>query len=216
MTSEKEIYFQPSNTSMDRNGNLSIELNKQTAINFQDYSKRRSTVAPEHVMSDMSNRLRKRKFLHGRLSIVSDIMCILAALGIILMVVENELNFHKFHDQDSRASWGIKVVISTSTAILLGCILYYNYLDLKLYANQNSIDDFRVGLTPFKIFLVIVELIVCAVHPMPRAFPPTVLKDSDDTVIVPYPLTYAPVDAALGLPSKIFIYSIPFSYFFSF
>lgn len=125
------------------------------------------------------------------------------------MVIANELNFHHFADRDSKASWSIKLIITISTAILLVLLLYYHYLDLKLYSNQNALQDNRVGLTYRKIALIGLELLVCAVHPMPRMFPWTDPPGTDfNSTADSYGLSYTEMDVGLGLPSK---FSLNFS-----
>ncbi|CAF4679298.1 unnamed protein product [Rotaria sp. Silwood1] len=159
----------------------------------------------------LSRRLTKRKNLHKRLTIVTDIMFILGMLGIILMIIENELTFYYTDNHETIASWSIKIVISLSTLILLGFIIEYHRLDISLYAVNNSIEDFRVAITYERIFCVLAEIIICAVHPMPRSFPrhsntPSEDTSSNDSTITPYPLSYASVDVALGLPMFLRLY----------
>ena len=124
----------------------------------------------------------------------------LGLLGLILMIVANELTFNRQYNRDSIASWFIKLMISISTAILLGLVVYYHQLDLKLYCAQNALHDWRVGLTTKKILFIISELIVCAIHPMPRAYPSS--EDSSINGEKP-PLAYTSVDVGLGFPSKL-------------
>ena len=132
-------------------------------------------------------------------------MSALGLLGIILMIAANELTFNRQDNRDSVASWFIKLMISISTAILLALVLYYHRLDLKLYCAQNALHDWRVGLTVKKIFFIVSELIICAIHPMPRAYP-----SADDFPIIgdKPPLEYTSVDVALGFPSKSFCFSV--------
>ncbi|CAF4960527.1 unnamed protein product, partial [Rotaria sp. Silwood1] len=146
-------------------------------------------------------------------SLVIDIMCILGMLGIILMIIENELTFSHISNHETIASWSIKIVISLSTLILIGFVIEYHRLDICLYAVNNSIEDFRVAITYQKIFFTVLEIIVCAVHPMPRAFPGhsnTLSEDTspNDSTITPYRLSYASVDVALGLPMFLRLYLI--------
>ncbi|CAF1235129.1 unnamed protein product [Rotaria sordida] len=131
-------------------------------------------------------------------------MCILGILGIILMIIENELTFSQIDNNDTISSWSIKIVISLSTAVLIGFIFQYHHLDLSLYAVNNSIEDYRIAITSKKIFLILLEILVCAVHPMPRSFPrhsnPSVENiNSNSSISTPYPVSYISVDFALGL-----------------
>ncbi|CAF1116391.1 unnamed protein product [Rotaria sordida] len=121
--------------------------------------------------SKISHRLTIRKNLHKQLCIVTDIMCILGILGIILMMIENEITFSQVNDKDTIWSWSIKIVISSSTIVLIGFIFRYHRLDLSLYAVNNSIEDYRIAITYKKIFLILLEILVCGIHPMPRSFP---------------------------------------------
>ncbi|CAF4487041.1 unnamed protein product [Rotaria sp. Silwood2] len=164
-------------------------------------------------LSVLSRRLTKRKKLHKQLSFVADAMCFLGILGIILMIIENELTFSQISNQETVASWSIKIVISLSTIILIGFIIQYHHLDIVLYAVNNSIDDRRVAITYTRIFLIIVEILICAIHPMPRAYPshsntPLETITSDESTISPYSLSYASVDVGLGLPMFARLYLV--------
>ncbi len=121
------------------------------------------------------------------------------------MIIANELTFNRVDNQDTKGSWWCKLIITISTVILLVLLGYYHYLDLKLYSNQNSLEDHRIGLTNKRICLIVIELIICAVHPMPRSYPysnpPKIDVDAID--ITPHPLSYTAIDVGLGLPSKI-------------
>jgi hypothetical protein len=132
-------------------------------------------------------------------------MCVLALLGIVLMIIANELTFDRVNDQGTKGSWWCKLFISISTAILLGLLIYYHYLDLKLYSNKNSLQDHRIGLTNIRLCFIAIEFIICAVHPMPRSYPHSdpPKMDYDATDIIPHPLSYIATDVGLGLPSKI-------------
>ncbi len=134
-------------------------------------------------------------------------MCFLAILGIILMVIENELTFDRVDNKDTKASWFIKLIITITTVILLTLIIYYHRLDLKLYSNQNSLEDCRVGLTNTKICLIAIEILICAVHPMPRSYPYVDPPKLNSTLFTdPYPLSYTAIDVGFGIPSKFYLY----------
>ncbi|CAF1183630.1 unnamed protein product, partial [Didymodactylos carnosus] len=161
-------------------------------------------------MAIVSRRLTKRKQLRRRCCRVSDVMCFVGLLGIVLMVIENELIFHSVDRRDTIASWSIKLVITISTAVLLGLIIFYHYLDLSLYAVNNGIEDWRVVLSFNKTVLIALELFFCTIHPFPRHFP--VQHSSEDQTTdststpVPSSLYYIPLDVALGLPMFLRLY----------
>jgi len=129
-------------------------------------------------------------------------MSLLAILGIILMIIENELTFDRIDNKDTKSSWFIKLIITISTIILLILIFYYHHLDMSLYAYRNLLDDWRVQLTITKIFLIIIEVVICAIHPMPRSYPyiePEKLNISSS--VDSYSMYYIATDVGLGLPS---------------
>ncbi|CAF4155014.1 unnamed protein product, partial [Rotaria sordida] len=167
-------------------------------------------IADRILFSKISLRLTKRKNLLKQLSLITDIMCSLAILGIILMIIENELTFSQVNDNDTIWSWCIKIIISSSTIVLIGFIFQYHRLDLSLYAVNNSIEDYRIAITYKKIFLILLEVLVCAVHPMPRSFPrhshPSTENINSNSSTSTRSLSYISVDFALGFPMFARVY----------
>jgi hypothetical protein len=129
-------------------------------------------------------------------------MCFLGISGIILIIINNEIMFATGHDEDTIINWFIKLTISISTVILIGLILYYHQLDLTRYSIRNSIEDWRIGLTMNKIFLIIIEILICSIHPVPRQFQLDISSDSIVTTNVPLSFSYISIDTAFGLSSK--------------
>ncbi|CAF1515293.1 unnamed protein product [Rotaria sordida] len=194
-----DIVILPSTTTITTNSNVSN--NKE----IHPRSVKKQKIADNILLSNISRRLAIRKNLHKRLSFVTDIMCFLGILGIILMIIENEIKFSQINNNDTMSSWCIKIVISCSTIILIGFIFQYHRLKLFLYAVNNSIQDSRATLTNRKIFLIILEILICAIHPVPHSTPPYLkasLKniDSNSSISTPYILSYIDIDVALGLP----------------
>lgn len=130
-------------------------------------------------------------------------MCFLAILGIVLMIIANELTFNRIDDGDTQGSWAMKFLITISTLILLTLLVYYHYLVLKLYSNQNSLSDHRVGLSWKKIFLIALELIICFIHPFPGTFPQIDAPRLDSNAnVTTHTLSYTATHVGLSLPSK--------------
>lgn len=139
--------------------------------------------------------------------IVSDITCFLGVLGIILMITANEITFSQINHKDTKFSWFMKLAISISTIILIGFVLKYHLLHAHLYSVNNSIDDWRITLTDTKIVLILLEVLICAVHPIPRTYPRysnVTLHhyNTNSTKFTQHSLSYISLDVALGLPSK--------------
>ncbi len=97
-------------------------------------------------------------------------MCFLGILGIILMIIECELTFNRIDHKNTTFSLLLKATITFTTIILTGLVFYYHRIDLTLYCVDNSIDDWRIALTRKKIFLIILEAIICIIHPIPGHF----------------------------------------------
>lgn len=117
------------------------------------------------------------------------------------MIAANELTFNRENNLPTQASFIIRIFITITTVILLGFVLYYQRYSLEIYANNNSLSDIRVGLTFRRIFSILLELVVCAVHPLPTYYPKTNPPLLDPTVTTEYDLTYMPTHIALSLPS---------------
>ncbi|CAF3545932.1 unnamed protein product [Rotaria sp. Silwood1] len=165
------------------------------------FSNKPSSVT-DAFMVKMSYRLSLRKKIHKQLSILSDIMCFLGILGIVLMIIETELTFKQFNDKDTVAAWSIRVTITITTVILIAVILLYHRAKLCLYCVDHSFDNWRVGLTNKKIFLIALEIAICAIHPVPRPFPHreeeiAQTSGSTSTEIVPYLDAHIDIDVGL-------------------
>ncbi len=134
------------------------------------------------------------------------------------MIVENEITFRSINNTDTIVSWFIKLIITISTVILVGLVIFYHHSNLKLYAAHNSLDHWYVGLTIQRSIFIILEILICAIHPMPRDFPPSWISKREDIKInstIPNSSTpssvsssHTSIDVILGLPSK---YNIIFS-----
>lgn len=112
----------------------------------------------------MKRSLIERKELHFRCCRTNDLMCIIALLGLILMIVDTEFRFKRIF---ITATMFIRPAISISTIILIGLVIYYHVLDVRLYAINNHIADWRVTLTLRGLLMIVCEIVVCSIHPFP-------------------------------------------------
>lgn len=103
--------------------------------------------------------------------IISDAMCFLGLLGLFLMVILNELAFTGLQDERELFMWLIQSIITLTTVILLSLLIHYHYLKLSFLSVHRSVHHWRFGLTRGKLYVILVELIVCAIHPFPRCLP---------------------------------------------
>lgn len=138
-------------------------------------------------------------------------MCLLALAGIILMIIENELTFPYPDHHDTPTSTLIKWIITFSTVFLIVLVFYYHYLNMRLYCVNNSLQHWYVALSRARILQIIVEVLICIIHPVPRTFftghstmyDPSIPVNSTVGVSTSVPLSHLPIDVALGLPSRL-------------
>lgn len=128
-------------------------------------------------------------------------MCFLGLFGIVLMIINNEIIFASEHDEEMLINWFVKLIISISTGLLIGLIVYYHQIDMKYYALKNSVIDWRIGITARKIALIFLEILICLIHPFPRSIHPKWSLHTITNTTESLPLSYISLDVALGLPS---------------
>ncbi|XP_039984302.1 small conductance calcium-activated potassium channel protein 1b isoform X2 [Xiphias gladius] len=121
---------------------------------------------PQKKTKDISYRLGQRRALFGKRKQLSDYALVFGMFGIIVMVIETELS-RGFYSKESIYSYILKGLISLSTAILLGLILMYHAREIQLFMVDNGADDWRIAMTFERILFVMLELLVCAIHPIP-------------------------------------------------
>jgi len=130
-------------------------------------------------------------------------MFYLGLLGVILMIINNEIIFVNISNKGKYICWFIKLIITITTSILVLLVFYYHRLDLDLYAINNSFKNWRIGLTTTKIFLTLFEAFICMIHPMPRDFPFIQNFQYDNSTLSNSIFTTdRNMDVTLGLPSK--------------
>ena len=191
-----------------------------SSANSQDCSATRKLTARTDMKSRtmikkaLSRRLYAHRFssddgfcLFFRRFLVSNVMCCVGLLGIGLMIIANEINFIVGHNEETVIGWFLKLTITVFTVFLIILVLYYHRLDLSLFALTNCFEDWRHALTGSKLFSILLEMLICAIHPIPNRFPRH-WNRSNATVTTVEPttisLSYITIDVALGLPSRSF------------
>lgn len=117
---------------------------------------------------NISYRLSRRKTLIKRRRICVNIECTLALIGIIIMLVENELIFAGTIEKTDMVSILLKSGITASTIPLLIAVIVYHAIGIQLHMTDNSLEDWRLAVTfPFTFLKIGIELLVCAIHPLP-------------------------------------------------
>ncbi|KAM4740049.1 small conductance calcium-activated potassium channel protein 1b [Anableps anableps] len=124
---------------------------------------------PQKKTKDISYRLGQRRALFGKRKQLSDYALVCGMFGIIAMVIETELS-RAFYTKESIYSYVLKGLISISTAILLGLILMYHAREIQLFMVDNGADDWRIAMTFERILFIVLELLICAIHPIPGQY----------------------------------------------
>ncbi|XP_072245398.1 small conductance calcium-activated potassium channel protein 1b [Leuresthes tenuis] len=124
---------------------------------------------PQKKTKDISYRLGQRRALFGKRKQLSDYALVCGMFGIIAMVIETELS-RTFYSKESMYSYVLKGLISISTAILLGLILMYHAREIQLFMVDNGADDWRIAMNLERVLFILLELVVCAIHPIPGQY----------------------------------------------
>ncbi|XP_044764920.1 small conductance calcium-activated potassium channel protein isoform X2 [Coccinella septempunctata] len=153
-------------------------------------------------------RLGRRKALFEKRKRISDYALVMGMFGIIIMVIENELSSAGVYGKDEFYSIALKTLISVSTVILLGLIVAYHALEVQLFMIDNCADDWRIAMTWQRISQITMELVICAVHPIPGQYRfvwTTKLSNSKNGMIGSKSVPY---DVPLSLPMFLRLYLI--------
>uniref|UniRef100_A0A8C5QJF8 Potassium calcium-activated channel subfamily N member 3 n=1 Tax=Leptobrachium leishanense TaxID=445787 RepID=A0A8C5QJF8_9ANUR len=114
-------------------------------------------------------KLGHRRALFEKRKRLSDYALIFGMFGIVVMVIETELSWG-LYEKDSMFSLALKCLISFSSIILLGLIIAYHAREVQLFIIDNGADDWRIAMTYERIFYISLELLICAIHPIPGEY----------------------------------------------
>ncbi|XP_038238513.1 intermediate conductance calcium-activated potassium channel protein 4 [Dermochelys coriacea] len=127
----------------------------------------------------------------------------LALGGILLMVLHTELAWF------GGCKWFaylflVKCLLSLSTAALLALILAFHVKEIQLFMLDNSLQDWRVAVSGPKLGLILLELLVCSLHPFPDGGPPCLGPELGP------PLSFLPgAEVPLSLLMFLRLYLVP-------
>ncbi|XP_054159589.1 small conductance calcium-activated potassium channel protein 2-like [Oppia nitens] len=180
------------------------------ASNSIDSEKKKSSSGKSGFYKpNVGYRLGRRKALFEKRKRVSDYALVMALLGIVLMIIENELSSSGIYSKASVYSYAVKTLITVSTLMLLGLIVAYHSLEVQLFMIDNCVDDWRIAMTSQRVAQIVLELIICSIHPIPGEYYfvwTTKLANRGGrfkSSSVP-----VPVDVALSLPMFLRLYLI--------
>ncbi|KAL4234083.1 hypothetical protein ACF0H5_005736 [Mactra antiquata] len=116
---------------------------------------------------NLGYRLRRRKELIGRRTRVSDIAFVLAIMGIIITIIDTECQFAGAYGKNKPISVYLRVTTSITTIGLLGSIVMYHVIGIKLRLVSQGLNNWRLVTDWKDLAKLISELTVCVIHPLP-------------------------------------------------
>ena len=133
------------------------------------------------------------------------------------MIIINELTFNNGDNERHPFIWFIQLVLTFTTIILVGVLIYYHYVRLTLLLVHKPANHWRFALTNSTLYLILVEILICSIHPFPRWHPfegPRMIRnqsrlnrsaESVETVA----LSSISFQVAFGLPSTLSLCHFP-------
>nr|XP_057941180.1 small conductance calcium-activated potassium channel protein 2 isoform X3 [Doryrhamphus excisus] len=118
-----------------------------------------------HMEGDDLYRLRGRKFLLEDKKRLCALSLGAALFGILLMIIHTEM-CPFLYTPGSTIALFINCSISLSTGCLLILIIAFHYKDIRLFITDHNQVDWRIAMTSHRIFVITLELLVCAIHPV--------------------------------------------------
>ncbi|XP_026545837.1 intermediate conductance calcium-activated potassium channel protein 4 [Notechis scutatus] len=131
----------------------------------QDLAETRALHIPPEPGENL-RRLRGRKRLLGEEKNLAGWSLLVAMLGIFLMVLHTELAWFG-HCEWFAYSFMTKCLITLSTVGLMILILAFHIKELQLFMLDNALTDWRIAVSTPKLVLIVLELLVCSLHPFP-------------------------------------------------
>lgn len=167
----------------------------------------RAAAAANHLRPNVGYRLGRRRALFEKRKRISDYALTFALVGILFMKIKNELSAALYYDKSSVYSYGIKTIITVTTTLLIGLIIAYHALEVQLFMIDNCADDWRIAMTLKRIGQILLEVIICIIHPYPseQYFTWTTRLNNHGGRLVS---TQVPLDVVLSLPMFFRLYLI--------
>ncbi|XP_041375086.1 small conductance calcium-activated potassium channel protein 2-like isoform X2 [Gigantopelta aegis] len=108
-----------------------------------------------------------RKTLIERRRWLVDVEFVMAMAGIVFMMAENELFYNNSFEKGTSVSLILKTFTTLTTAVLLVSICLYYHTGIAIRMVDGKVDD-PFAVTPVWTWVgLVVEILVCAVHPFP-------------------------------------------------
>ncbi|XP_059847372.1 small conductance calcium-activated potassium channel protein 1a isoform X1 [Hypanus sabinus] len=169
-TSHRNLHDLDSETQpLHTNSGLEVVVSKPDQNNISNDSLVNEGRKSPKKSQNIGHKLGHRRALFEKRKRLSDYALIFGMFGIVVMVTETELSWGVY-TKASLYSLALKCLISLSTVILLGLIVVYHAREIQLFMVDNGADDWRIAMTYERIFFICLELLVCAIHPIPGQY----------------------------------------------
>ncbi|CAF4863804.1 unnamed protein product, partial [Rotaria sp. Silwood1] len=190
----------------NNNNNNVDDISRQTLIQSRSGESKRV----ERTSRKECYRLGRRKLLFEKRRQASDYALFFAMIGLLLMVLEQELTMAKVYDKNNWCSWLLKSFITLSTLILLAMIIFYHALEVKLFMIDNCLDDWRIAMTWQRVLQITAEVTICAIHPIPGSitFDWTTHMSNKSDLYSQIKIARVYIDILLSLPMFFRLYLI--------
>ncbi|KAM4016352.1 intermediate conductance calcium-activated potassium channel protein 4 [Anomaloglossus baeobatrachus] len=154
--------------------------------------------------SENLRKLKKRKALVEQKKRLSAWILFLALLGILLMVIHTEL-LRFANCKWLQYLYLMRCTISISTIILLILIIAFHIKEIQLFMTDNSLVHWRIAVNFRKSAWIFLEILVCAIHPIPIEQPCEAKKVPDLEKLV----FLSQVDIFLSILMFLRVYLVP-------
>ncbi|GMR59059.1 hypothetical protein PMAYCL1PPCAC_29254, partial [Pristionchus mayeri] len=117
------------------------------------------------------SRYTQRKKMADLKLTLCDWTLVLAMFGLLLSIIDCEvsagMNTHEYSLFRHRLSLALRTSIILSTLMLLVVLSCYHIADTKIHLIETGADEWRVGMDRTRIIQISIELLVCAICPLP-------------------------------------------------
>ncbi|CDS42562.2 small conductance calcium activated potassium [Echinococcus multilocularis] len=157
---------------INRNSNYGGSIAQETLLGIKNC--KMSAAMERHqsnsTFHNVGYRLGRRRRMFQQRSVVSDYSLVFAVLGILLMIVENELTSGQVVTKDSIWSLMLKSLITCSTLALIGLVVFYHIIVVRILSFDDCIEDWQIAWDRSRVAKLVMEILVCAIHPVPGNF----------------------------------------------
>lgn len=150
--------------------NADLEVKQKSSLNVRVIRRRQSGYGIA-ISSDSTAKMRcrMRKQLFIKRNKVCDLSLALALAGLIFVVIDSEIT--ALSETGITKNHAISLLLRSlcviSTVALIASLVHYHAIEVKIALIDSGADDWRVALTTERLVKLAIEIVVCAVCPLP-------------------------------------------------